>query len=488
VTGKEVCYAGPLMRSTKFLALSFVTLFVTTAAASGPAPEDTWPGFRGHEMSGVAPAAVRIPDRWSTTENVRWKVDVPGRGWSSPIVWGDTVFVTSAISAKPFKQPTPGLYGNDYIAELQAQGLPPEEIMKRVRARDNESSEEADEIRYMVFAFDARTGKVKWEREAIKTQPFRGRHRKNTYASETPFTDGERLYASFGQNVGLFVYSLDGTLLWKKQWPPQPIYLDFGTASSPIVHDGRVYLLHDSEAESYITALDAKTGNEIWRTPRPSTGLPKSSWTTPFVWKNAVRTEIVATGHGMVLSYDLDGKELWRITGMSMPTAAPMSANGMLYVGTGSQGDANRPFIAVKPGGSGDITLKDGETSNAHIAWRHPRASGYTPSALVHDGRAYLVHDTGIMAVLDATTGKEIYKIRIGGGGHTFSASPVAAGDRILLLTEEGLAFVLQGGDAYKEIARNDMQEMSLASPALAADSVYIRTETKLYRIGGSEN
>ena len=145
--------------------------------------------------------------------------------------------------------------------------------MRRVRARDNETPEESDEIRYMVYALDAGTGKIKWEREAHKARPSGGRHRKNTYASETPFTDGERLYVSFGQNVGLFCYTLDGTLLWKKHWPPQPIYLDFGTASSPTVHDGRVYLLHDSEADSYITALDAKTGEEVWRTARPRTGL-----------------------------------------------------------------------------------------------------------------------------------------------------------------------------------------------------------------------
>src|SRR6185436_1161182 len=139
-----------------------------------------------------------------------------------------------------------------------------------------ELTAEADEIRYMVYALDARTGKVKWERDAIKTKPFGGRHRKNTYASETPVTDGERLYASFGQNVGLFCYTLDGTLLWKKQWPPRPIYLDFGTASSPIVADGRVYLLHDNEQQSLLIALDAKTGEEVWRAERPSSGLPKS--------------------------------------------------------------------------------------------------------------------------------------------------------------------------------------------------------------------
>jgi outer membrane protein assembly factor BamB len=435
-------------------------------------------------MSGIAPGPS-VPDRWSTTEHVKWKVDVPGHGWSSPIVWGDTVFLTSGISGKPFKQPTPGLYGNDYIAELRAQGLSDEEVLKRVRARDMEAPEESDEIKYMVYALDARTGKVKWEREAHRGRPFGGRHRKNTYASETPFTDGERLFASFGLNVGLFCYSLDGTLLWKKQWSPQPIYLDFGTASSPTVHEGRIYLLHDNEVESYLTALDARDGRELWRTPRPQTGFPKSSWTTPFIWKNALRTEIVTTGHEMVLAYDLEGRELWRITGMSMPTASPISWNGVLYVGTGSQGDANRPFLAVKPGGIGDISLKDDEASNEFIMWRHPRASGYTPSALVHDGRAYLVHDTGILTVLNALTGAQIYKVRVGGGGHTFSASPIATGNRVLMLTEEGVTFVLQAGDEYQELAKNDLDEMALASPAVAGGAIYIRTESKLYRIGG---
>ena len=467
----------------RIASLLLVTLFVTASTLfANPKPEDTWPGFRGHDMSGIAPG-VGIPEKWSTTENIRWKVAVPGQGWSSPIVWGDTVFITSGISGKPFKQPTAGLYGNEYIAELQAQGLSSEEVMRRVRARDNESPEESDEIRYMVYALDAVTGKIKWEREAHKGKPSGGRHRKNTYASETPYTDGERLYVSFGQNVGLFCYTLDGTLLWKKHWPPQPIYLDFGTGSSPTVHDGRVYLLHDSEADSYITALDAKTGDELWRTARPPTGLPRSSWTTPYVWRNAKRTEIVTLGHAMVLSYDLDGKELWRVTGMSMPTASPFSANGWLYVGSGSQGDANRPFLAIKPGGSGDITLPDGAISNDFIAWRSPRASGYTPSALVHDGKAYLVHDTGILAVLNARTGEQIYKVRVGGGGHTFSASPVAAGHRIYLLAEGGVTFVLDSGNEYKEVATNDLDEMSLASPAIAGGAIYMRTETRLYKI-----
>ena len=468
------------MRST--LTLLAAGSMAVVLAAAAPSPELTWPGFRGHEMSGVAPKA-KIPDQWSAKQNVKWAVPIAGNGWSSPIVWGDTVYVTSAVGTKPFKQPSAGLYGNDYIAELQAKGVTGEEMMKKVQERDNEMPAEASELRYMLYALDAKTGKVRWEREAIKALPGGGRHRKNTFATETPFTDGERIYASFGQNVGLFVFSMDGKPLWQKQWPPQPIYLDFGTASSPMVHDGRVYLLHDSEQQSYITALDAATGAEVWKTERPATGQPKSSWMTPFVWKHAQRTEIVTTGHSLVISYGLDGKELWRIGGMSMPTPSPMAADGVLYVGTGSQGDANRPFMAVKPGASGDITLKPGTTSNEFIMWRQPRVSGYTPSAIVHAGKAYLVHDTGILSVLDAKEGKPLYRVRVGGGGHTFSASPVATGSRVYLLTEEGVTFVIDTGEAYKEIAKNDLGEMSLASPAIAGDALYIRTQSKLYKI-----
>jgi outer membrane protein assembly factor BamB len=461
-----------------FLAASAATV------SAEPKPADTWPGFRGHEMTGVAPGPVTVPERWSPTDNVKWAVPIAGHGWSSPIVWGDTVYVTSAISPGAFKKPTAGLYGNEYIAEMQSQGLSDEEIGKRSAARDSELTAETGAIRYVVYALDATSGRVKWEREAIRMKPFRGRHRKNTYASETPFTDGERLYVSFGMNVGLFVYSLDGTLLWKKQWKPKEIYLDFGTASSPVVHDGRVYLLQDNEEQPSLAALDARTGDEIWRTPRAAGSFPvKSSWTTPFVWTNAMRTEIVTTGQGAVISYDVQGRELWRIGRMSMPTSSPFAADGLLYVGTGSQGDANRPFYAVKPGAAGDVSLQPGENSNQFIVWWHPRAAGYTPSALVHNGRAFLVHDTGILTVFDAKSGQQLYKVRVGGGGQTFSASPVGVGSRVLLLTEEGTTFVIDAGSEYKEIAKNDLGEMSLASPAVAGNAIYLRTESKLYKI-----
>ena len=448
-----------------------------------PAPAPGWPGFRGPEMNGLA-LDSKLPERWSKTERVTWSVDLPGQGWSSPIVWNDTVFVTTAVSGKPFKQPSPGIYGNDFIAELQAQGLSGAEINARVRARDNEIADESGAIKYMVLALDAKTGRTRWSRLAHEGVPSGGRHRKNTYASETPVTDGERLYASFGHNVGLFCYSLDGTLLWKKQWPPQRIYLDFGTASSPALHDGRLYLLQDNEGVGALVALDAKTGAEIWRTPRDARAQRGSGWSTPFIWKNSLRTEIVTTGRGHVMSYGLDGKELWRIGRMGHASPTAIAGTDVVFVGTGAQtGDANRPFHAVKPGASGDITLAAEATANDFILWSHPRAAGYTPSALLHKGRVYLVHDLGTMLVLAADTGKEIYRARVGGVGHTFSASPIATADRIYFADEEGVTVVIEAADEYKEVAKNDLGELTLASPAVLGNTLFIRTMSRMYRI-----
>ncbi|HSC27639.1 MAG TPA: PQQ-binding-like beta-propeller repeat protein [Vicinamibacterales bacterium] len=465
-----------------------VAVLFVGALASAPVSNEGpgWPQFRGPGGAGVADGSS-LPDKWSTTDNVAWVVELPGRGWSSPIVWGDRVFVTSAVSPGAFKQPSTGIYGNDYVAELAKQGLPEAEIVKRVVARDIELTSETGELSYVVIALDARTGKVVWQQEAHRGAPFGGRHRKNTYASETPATDGERIYASFGGNVGIFCYSLDGTLLWKRSWEPQPIYLDFGTASSPIVYKGRVYQLHDNDGQSFLAALDAKTGKEVWTVKRTDlAGRIPSGWATPFIWESGARTEIVTIGRGFVISYDLDGREIWRLKGMTQATPSPVAAGGLLYVGSGSQGEANRPLYALRPGASGDVSLNGDETSNSFVTWFQPRMSGYTPSPLVYRNRVYVVNDNGVLQVADAKTGTEVYKVRIGGGGHTFSSSPLASDGRVYFLSEDGDTFVLSAGDQYTELAKNSLGEMSLATPAVDADSLYVRTQTKLYRIAAT--
>jgi outer membrane protein assembly factor BamB len=461
-------------------ALVVLILFVTSFV---PAPPDTtWPQFRGHAGRAVS-AIETLPTKWSTTINVKWKADVPGRGWSSPIVWGEQVILTSAAGSRAFKQPSPGIYGNDYVAELQRQGLSEDQIMEKLRQRDLESPEEAGELQFMVYSLDIKTGKVRWERTAHKGPPVGGRHRKNTYASETPATDGERIYALFG-NIGLFCYSMDGTLLWMHRIAAQPRYLDFGTAASPVVHEGRVYFQDDNEADSFLAALDAKTGAVIWKTARTAGGgRPLSGWSSPYVWVNAKRTEIVTIGRQLAVSYDLDGKELWRLQGLTQANPTPTEGDGMLYLGTGSQGEANRPLFAVKPGASGDISLKTGETANEFVAWFQPRAAAYTSSPLVFGGRVYAVNDTGILQVFDAKTGREIYKARVGGPGNTFSASPWACGGKVYFLSEEGDTFVITPGDTYEEVAKNSLGELALASPAVTRDGLFIRTQTRLYRI-----
>lgn len=473
------------MRFMRNLTTILVCVALTSSHSSGTraAGPVEWPQFRGPGGAGIADRSA-LPRRWSTTDNVSWVIEVPGRGWSSPIVWRDRVFVTSAVSPGAFKAPSPGIFGNDYAAELKKQGLPDEEIVKRVVGRDIELTSETGEISYMVFALHAKDGKVVWKQEAHRGKPFGGRHRKNTYASETPVTDGERLYASFGGNVGVFCYAMNGTLLWKHTWTPQPIYLDFGTASSPVVHGGRVYQLHDNDGQSFLAALDAKSGKELWNVKRTDlASIMASGWATPVVWENGTRTEIVTIGRGFVISYDAEGHELWRLKGMTQATPSPVAADGLLYVGSGSQGDANRPLIAIRPGARGDVTLRADQKSSEFVAWFLPRFSGYTPSPLVYRGRVYGINDNGVLQVADAKTGTEIYKARVGGGGHTFSSSPLASRGRIYCLSEDGDMFVLRAGDRYDEMQKNSLGEMSLATPAADSDSLYIRTQTKLYRI-----
>jgi outer membrane protein assembly factor BamB len=195
------------------------------------------------------------------------------------------------------------------------------------------------------------------------------------------------------------------------------------------------------------------------------------------------RTEIVAIGTGVTISYDTNGKELWRLKGATQANPTPIEGDGMLFIGTGSQGESGRPLFAVKPGASGDISLQQGETSNAFVAWFQPRAGAYTSSPLIFDGRVYVVNDNGVLQVYESRTGREVYKVRVGGVGNTFSASPWVYGGRIFFLSEEGDTFVVKPGDTYEELAKNSLGELALASPAVTRDGLFIRTQSKLFRI-----
>lgn len=420
--------------------------------------QDRWPQFRGAQSMGVAEDAS-LPDKWSATENVAWKAEIPGIGWSSPIIWGNQVFLTSVINAGDTEPPKKGLYfGGE-------RPVPPAEH------------------RWMVYAVNFQTGKVMWEREVFKGIPKFSRHLKNSYASETPVTDGERIYAYFG-NVGLFVFDMKGTLLWKQMFDAKKTRFGWGTAASPVVYKDRVYIVNDNDEQSFLVALDKKTGKQIWKVDREV----GTNWATPYIWESGQRTELIVPATKVVRSYDLDGKVLWEFTGMStIAIPVPFSKFGLLYITSGYVGDQHRPVYAIKPGASGDISLKEGETSNQFIAWYQRQAGPYNPSPIVYGDLYYTLLDRGFFTAHDAKTGKEVYgKQRIDPAAGAFTSSPWAYNGKIFALSEDGDTFVIQAGSEYKLVGKNSLDEMCMATPAIAKGSLVIRTATKLYRIANT--
>jgi outer membrane protein assembly factor BamB len=433
--------------------------FMMTAAMLLPADssERNWPAFRGGAVAGVA-EDKRLPDTWSTSKNVAWKSDIPGRGWSSPIVWGDRVFLTTVTRAGQGGAPKKGLYFGG-----------------------NQSKPPTDEHQWRVYCLDLETGKTVWERVVHKGVPLTPLHIKNSYASETPVTDGECVYAYFG-NAGLSCFDMNGTEVWHKRWDVYPTAWGWGTAASPVLHKDRIYIVNDNEKHSFLSALDKKTGKEVWSVDRDE----KSNWATPFIWENDQRTEIVTCGAKKVRSYDLDGKLLWELGGMSsivIPT--PLSRHGLLYVSSGYVMAKQQPIFAVRPGAAGDITLKEGETSNRAIAWSVAKGGPYNPSPIVYGDYLYVLYDMGMLSCYDASTGKEIYK-RQRLGSNAFTSSPWAYNGKIFCLSEDGDTFVVQAGPKFAVLRKNSLEEMCMATPAIAQGGLLVRTLSKIYRIEGN--
>lgn len=419
--------------------------------------ETNWPQFRGADARGVA-ANRHLPDRWSATENVAWKTDIPGRGWSSPIVWGNRVFLTTVVNTGATEEPKKGLYfGGD-------RPKPPESLHQ-----------------WKVYCLDLNSGRILWERQVREAAPEMPIHLKSSYASETPVTDGERVYCYFG-NVGVFCFDMDGNDVWQHPIKPQPMRFGWGTAASPVLHGDRLYLVNDNEVESYLLALNAKTGEPVWRTIRDE----KSNWATPFVWRNAQRTEIVLPGTGKVRSYDLDGNLLWWLTGMSSITiATPYEDQGLLYISSGYVLDQTKPIYAIRPGAKGDISLKDDATSNEFIAWSQPKGGPYNPSTLVINERLYVLYDMGMMRCFHAGDGREVFGTQRLPNGRAFTSSPWAYGGKLFCLNEDGVTFVLKAGDQFALLHTNSLAEddMCMATPAIAGDRLLIRSSARVYCI-----
>jgi len=419
--------------------------------------ETNWPQFRGADARGVT-SNRHLPDRWSAKENVAWKTDIPGRGWSSPIVWGDRVFLTTVINTGTTEEPKKGLYfGGD-------RPKPPDSLHQ-----------------WKVYCLDLKSGAVRWERQVREAIPETPIHLKSSYASETPVTDGERVYCYFG-NVGVFCFDMDGNEVWQHPINPQPTRFGWGTAASPVLHRDRLYLVNDNEVESYLLALNAKTGEQVWRTIRDE----KSNWATPFVWQNAQRTEIVTPGTGKVRSYDLDGNLLWWLTGMSSITiATPYEHQGLLYVSSGYVLDQTKPIYAIRPGAADNISLQDDAVSNEFIAWSNPKAGPYNPSTLVFDERLYVLYDMGMMRCFRAGDGKEIFGTQRLPNGRAFTSSPWAYDGKLFCLNEDGVTFVLKVGDQFELLHTNSLAEddMCMATPAIAGDRLLIRSSARVYCI-----
>jgi outer membrane protein assembly factor BamB len=444
----------PTMR--QILLLFAVTLVLGSMARSDQA--DNWPQFRGTAARGISDNP-NLPERWSDTENVVWKVPVPGRGWSSPIVWENQVYLTTVVSEGELEEAKRGLY---FGGERKT---PP-----------------TAKHQWKLLCLDLATGDLHWDRVAHEGLPESTIHLKNSYASETPATDGHRVYAYFG-NQGLYAYDPQGNLLWSKKIGPYKTRFGWGTGASPIAYQGRVFLVNDNDQESFVIALDGKTGAELWRQPRDE----KSNWATPFIWQNELRTELVTSGTNKVRSYDLDGNLLWELGGMSsiaIPT--PFAEHGLLYLSSGYIMDKTRPVFAVRPGASGDISPKEGETRNEYVAWFQPEAGPYNPSPVLYKEYLYVLLDRGMLACYDAKTGAEVYSKKRLPNGRAFTSSPWAYNDKIFCLNEFGATFVIKAGPEFELLYTNELPEdtMCMATPAIAGDKLLLRTDTHLYCIG----
>jgi outer membrane protein assembly factor BamB len=446
------------------------------------AQDMTWPQFLGPQSNPVGTHA-KLADRWSKTENVEWFLDVPGRGWSSPIVTGGKVYLTTVTTDGKSKLPQVGTeYSNEYAAELQRQGLSGAEIMKRLNERDIELPHEVN-LHYFLYCLNLKSGKVEWTKEFFTGKPPGGRHRKNSFISETPVTDGKFIYV-YVANLGLWAFDLKGNQAWTTKIEPSPIYLELGTGSSPALAGDLIVVLCDNQKQQYVSAFDKRTGKQMWRTERDLGGrqppVQRSGWSTPFVWRNAQRTEIVTVGPATAVSYDLSGKELWRLSGMSLtPVPTPFAYEGLLFI----NGGRGRSLFALRPGASGDITLKEGQTSNEYIVWSQPRGGTYLPSSVAYQGAIYTLTETGILNRFDAKTGTQSYKRRIDAAATNFTTSPWAYNGMLFCLSEEGQTFVIKTGEQFQLSHVNELDDFVQASPALAGERLLIRTERRLYSI-----
>ena len=440
---------------------SYLLLIVLIAGFAISARAQNWPSFRGANASGVADGKPTATN-WDATKgtNILWKTPIPGLAHASPVVWGDKVFVTTAVSSKGGEYFRHGLYG------------------------DVDMDKDTSPHTWHVYAIDKRTGKIIWDRIAHEGVPKIKRHIKSTHASSTPATDGNYVVAFFGSE-GLFCYDLKGKLIWKKDlglldtgWFYDPDY-QWGTASSPIIYKNMVIVQCDVQKNSFIAAYDLKDGKQLWMTPREE--IP--SWGTPTIYEGPARVELITNATRAVRAYDpMTGKELWRLAGNPEVTATtPITGHGLIFICNSYR--PNQPIYAIRGGATGDISLKPNETTNQHVAWSMQRGGTYMPSPLIYGEYLYTCANQGVMACYNPKTGERLYQQRIGDKGGSYSASPVAADGKIYLSSEDGEIFVVKAGAKYELLATNQMGEVLMATPAISDGMIFVRGRNNVFAI-----
>ncbi len=449
-----------------------------------------WTGFRGSDGTGVS-TETKLPSEWTEKKNIEWKASVPGVAWSCPIVVGDKVFVTTAVADG---QPKPkggggGGFGGGGGGFPGGGGRP---------GGGGGGGGPDKEYAWKVVCLDRKTGKEEWSEKAATGKPKYGTHGSNTFATETPVSDGERVYAYFAASGTVIAFDLKGKKVWDKDIGAYPMQANWGTASSPAVHDGLVFIQCDNEEKSFLVALDAKTGEEKWRDKRTE----KTSWSSPYIWKTKDRTDLVTVSGQKIRGYDpATGKVVWELaSGGGQCNTTPTGTEDLLYVGT-SMGGGGRPggggggfpggggarpggggnsgtLFAVKTGAKGDITPKEGKTTSDGIAWGAAKAMPSAASPLVYDGLVYTFdRNGGTVSCFDAKTGAEKYnKERIKNAG-AFWASPWAYDGKIFALDESGTTHVIKAGGTFDEVGKNTLgKDVFWSSPAVSGGNVFIRS------------
>ena len=424
-------------------------------------PERQWPGYRGYYASGVLDNA-NLPDQFDPEKmiNIRWKIPIPGLGISSPSIWGDKLFITTAISAEDKAGFKPGLYGD-------------------VTPVNDESVHS-----WKVYCIDKNTGKIIWEKTPYTGVPAIKRHPKSTHANTSVAVDGKYAVAFFGSE-GLYCYDFDGNLQWQKNFGvlSSAFFImknaEWEFASSPIIHDGKVIIQCDVLENSFLAAYDVKTGKELWKTERDE----YPGWCTPNIYYNNGKPFVAVNGFKHRGGYDaLTGKEIWRMSGggdIQIPT--PIIGKDLIYFN--SAHGKYSPIMAVKKTATGDITLKDDETSNPGVLWYKPRGGSYMHTMLLYRDRLYNVNWNGSINCLDPLTGKEIYDAKLG-QSRSFIASPVASDGKIYIVDEEGMIYIIQDGDAFKLLAEIPLNEICMTAPAITDGMIFFRTQKHLIAAG----